>query len=271
MDVDTVTTILREEGITEGGQLGAISTQELNNILLADAALYGKITTFRHLITGIYNERIVATDFQLIDLESGEKLWEDEEKIAKRQLATDSEAIKDALLQNVASRIVEKWAKLPLLPESKEIVATHLATLPWGPNKEGYPTWLWSNPNMKIGASVLYGFPHIIGLQVAAWQQNLGFQANLGILTKSVNLLYSPSYNRIRRYYGGLRLGSDTVFGADFASGNELGLSIFGGIEFLRWKYGGILPNNSFSINFGFTLTGLTGPYLTVSNGLYFR
>lgn len=267
LSTNVITNALRDEGITDAGQLSAISTEELGQILDADALLYGRITTFRHFITGIYNERAVDVRFRLVDIHFNQRLWENEVRVANKQLSTEVKDIKEALISNVVGRIVEKTIRKPLLPESKQMVTTQLATLPWGSMRKGVPSWLWKNPGTKIGMSIVYGWPYIAGLQLTGWQQNIGLQASCSVLTGSLNLLYSPGSKGVKKYYGGIRVGYDRI---ETGSG-QLGLSVLGGVELLGWKYGGRIPNKSFSLYAGYSLSGLKGILIGASSGFYIR
>ncbi|MFB0515875.1 MAG: GNA1162 family protein [Candidatus Neomarinimicrobiota bacterium] len=270
LDPGAVTLTLREEGISYGGQLNAISVEELQELLDADALVYGEIVDFKHFITGLYNERSVATQSRLVDIYTGEVLWEDQATIRKRQIAENITDIGSYLLSHLTRRVFEKARHRPLMDESKELVAGQLSTLPWGPARPGYPSWRWENPNLKVGAGFIYGYPNLFGMQLGAWRQRIGVQVNLSFFTQSVNLLYAPVTRGPKKRYVGLRIGQDRQW-SDIESPPEPAVSVIAGIEALRWRYARLFPNAALSITVGYTLTGNTGFYVTIHRGFYFN
>jgi hypothetical protein len=272
LNTTIITAVLREEGISYAGQLNTISIEELEPLLEANALVYGEIYEFKHFITGIYNQRAVATRFELVDLHNGEQLWEDQAEIKKGQTSDDYGSVSLALLSHLARRFLEKATGKPLLAESREAVATHLATLPWGPRKKGYPSWLWTNPGLKVGMSLPYGYPNMIGVQLNAWRKKLGAQVNLSLLARSFNLLYAPTTKGPKKYYVGVRMGHDLNI-YDLEQPASPAFSVFVGLEALRWKYARLLPNLSLSMSVGYTFmdNGNPGFLFIINQGFYFN
>jgi len=165
---------------------------------------------------------------------------------------------------------VEKATGRALLEESGELVAGHLSTLPWGPGKRGYPSWLWTNPRLKGGFSMAYGYPNLFGAQFNFWRQRLGAQLNLSFGSQTMDLLYAFKTNGPKKAYAGIKLGNYLDF-ADPSDERKSGLSILVGIEALRWRYGRLIHNASLSISVGYTLGDCPGPLLIMNRGFYFN
>jgi hypothetical protein len=270
LETAAITTALKNEGITDAGQLKTISREELNQILSADAVLYGELLNFRHLLTGVYNERAVKTGFELVALANGDTLWNDNRQISNKEIGSTPFGIIKGLIWGTGKRIYEKSRGLPLYPESKELVATHLATLPWGPNRTGYPPWLWNNPNLKLGSAFIFGYPSIIGVQLKAWQSCFGAQADFSVMP-SARILYSPIRANTTKFYLGARLGYDTYEIWSDENEDHLSISPFMGFEWLHWQYSSYFRSHSFSLNLGWTFQTATGPFIEISNGFYFK
>lgn len=270
LETSVITTALRNEGITDAGQLNTISNEKLKQVLPADAIMSGDLFTFRHLITGVYNDRTVETRFNLLALEAGQELWRDERKISKKKTGGGCLGFVDGLIWEVGKKIYEKSVGTPLGSETKELVATHLATLPWGPNRHDYPPWLWNNPNSKAGFSYILGSPSLIGVQLKSWKSRIGFQADISLMP-SARLLYAWSTEGMCRAYWGIRIGYDyfSIWSDDDES--QLGISPFLGLEFLHWKYSSFHRSHSFSINVGWSLECAAGPFIEISNGFYIK
>lgn len=72
-----VDNLLKEEmGISEGGQLGAFSPQELGKTLNADLLLYGTITEFNTKYALVYSSIQVEGKFKLVETSQGKTIWE---------------------------------------------------------------------------------------------------------------------------------------------------------------------------------------------------
>jgi len=128
--IGEIDSLLRKEGITEGGQLNAISTEELLKLLKVDAVFYGTLLEFSDITLGYYQNRVVMANFKLIDLKSGDLLWEDEKKVSHKSLALNSKEAWKAFKRQVAVKTVEKTLNVHLMKESQKMINRILSTLP---------------------------------------------------------------------------------------------------------------------------------------------
>lgn len=122
--------LLKNEGITDGGQLKAISYQELKEVLGVDAAFFGTLLEFGDIMLGFYQNRVVKANFKLIELGTGKILWEDEKKISNKKLAFNSKNAWKAFKKQVVEKTVEKTLRFHLRKESQRMINLILSTLP---------------------------------------------------------------------------------------------------------------------------------------------
>ncbi|MEK7721924.1 MAG: GNA1162 family protein, partial [Elusimicrobiota bacterium] len=101
-DVREVDEKLRGIGISEGGQLNAVTPQKLAGLLEADALLYGDIETFNYSNIGVYAGRTVKMRLWLVDAKTGATLWETEKSKANSQLGLSKAAAKDIFVKGYA-------------------------------------------------------------------------------------------------------------------------------------------------------------------------
>jgi len=127
-ETDTIDSKLREEGITNAGQLQSITDEELGKLFNVDAVLYGTVLEFNYTTLGIYYKRAVKARFKLVNTHTGETIWEDERTSYHDEIVTRN--IKDALLEQLKEKAVDKLLRLPLMQESHEVVNSSFLTLP---------------------------------------------------------------------------------------------------------------------------------------------
>jgi len=108
-------------GISEGGQLNAVTPQKLGETLGADALIYGDIDTFNYSNVGVYAERMVKVRLWLVDAKTGEKLWETEKSKGNAELGLSKNAAKDVFIKGYANKAVENMLNNPLAPESEDV------------------------------------------------------------------------------------------------------------------------------------------------------
>lgn len=126
--LDETDNILKENGITQAGQLNSISYSELGKILDVDAVIYGKVLEFNYITLGIYYKRAVRANFKLINTHSGELLWEDEKVSYTQKIVT--EKIAEEFKKQLIEKTVDKILKSPLIEETQDVVRWALSTLP---------------------------------------------------------------------------------------------------------------------------------------------
>ena len=76
LPTDQVNAVLKEQGISEGGQLSAFTPRELGEFLGADLLLYGTVTEFNTKYALIYSSIQVQGRFKLVQARTGNKIWE---------------------------------------------------------------------------------------------------------------------------------------------------------------------------------------------------
>jgi len=113
---------LKSLGISEGGQLNAVTPQKLAGLLGADALLYGDIETFNNANIGVYAGRTVKVKLWLVDGKTGETLWETEKSKANSRLGLSKDTAKNILISGYAEKAVENLMDNPLYPESEDVV-----------------------------------------------------------------------------------------------------------------------------------------------------
>ncbi len=121
IDVKEAEEKLHGLGISEGGQLNAVTPQKLGSLLEADALLYGEIETFNNANIGVYASRTVKVTLRLVDAKTGATLWETGKSKVNSQLGLSKAAAKDILLKGYANKAVENIADNPLYPESEDV------------------------------------------------------------------------------------------------------------------------------------------------------
>jgi hypothetical protein len=113
---------LRSIGISEGGQLNAVTPQKLGELLGVDALIYGDLTEFSNANVGVYSNRTVEAALKLVDAKTGEKLWEATKRKADSKLGLSKDAAVSNLKSGYAAKALEGLMNSPLLPEAEEAV-----------------------------------------------------------------------------------------------------------------------------------------------------
>ena len=78
--ISVVDTMFKENGVYNGADAATISPQKLQEIFGADAALYVKVKEYGSKYQVIQTVATVAVEAKLVDLKTGELLWEGTEK-----------------------------------------------------------------------------------------------------------------------------------------------------------------------------------------------
>lgn len=127
--VETSDATLRENGITQGGQLGGVDPVTLKEILGVDYVFYGNVETFSNKNFVIYVSRWVKAGFKLVYTPKGELLWEAGSEAKKREYhfdPTDDDSMKAAMVGGLVSGIVQSALKA----EADLVVSRVLSSLP---------------------------------------------------------------------------------------------------------------------------------------------
>lgn len=113
---------LKSIGISDGGQLNAVTPQRLGELLGADALVYGDLTEFSNANVGVYANRTVEVSLKLVDAKTGEKLWETSKRKANSKLGLSKDAALGNLKSGYAEKALEGIMNNPLRPEAEEAV-----------------------------------------------------------------------------------------------------------------------------------------------------
>jgi len=117
-------------GITDGGQLPSATPQKLGLELGANGLLYGDLEEFNYINIGFFQNRIVEARYWLVDAATGDKLWEDEQKVIDPYIVTDVEEAKKALAVGLGVKWAEKAFHAALLPETAVMLNRIFETFP---------------------------------------------------------------------------------------------------------------------------------------------
>jgi len=142
LDNTVVDSLLNEQGITDGGQLAAISKEDLFKTLPVDGLLFIDLLTCDYQTLGISETRKVEATFKLYVLPS-KLAWEDERKVKEGKSAVESlfgaianptEAVKESA-KDFEKQVAAKGAKMWLMdhelkPEMEKLIKKTLKTLP---------------------------------------------------------------------------------------------------------------------------------------------
>ncbi|MCB4757002.1 MAG: DUF799 domain-containing protein [Elusimicrobia bacterium] len=122
--------LLEKAGIQEGGQLAVVDPVKLGKDLGVQALLYGYVESFGYINIGFYTERKVALELKLVDVNTGQVLWENAKNAATRQLTLNKDEATKNFAKGLADKAVDKLFGSPLEEEAKQATIKTLATLP---------------------------------------------------------------------------------------------------------------------------------------------
>lgn len=128
--IDRIDEILKKNGITQGGQLYAITPEKLGQELGVDALMYGELLEFGTLNIGFYRRKQVEASFKIVDAGTGKVLWEDVRKVSTKKFALDADAAKRAFAEGLAEKVVGKMLNIHLKAETRECIRRIVSTLP---------------------------------------------------------------------------------------------------------------------------------------------
>lgn len=130
MDIEVVNKKLADVGIVDGGQLPALDPTKMGKDFGVQALLYGSVASFDYTNIGYFLQRKVTLDLKLVDVATGQTLWENSGTGATRQVHLDSNEAKQALATGLADQLADKIFKTPLEEEARLATIQALAKLP---------------------------------------------------------------------------------------------------------------------------------------------
>lgn len=104
--VALVTRTFKENGLNSPDEIQAVSAAKLREIFGADAALYVEITEYGTRYTVIRSDTVVAAKARLLDLRSGETLWEGSARASSGEGQSNNNGLIGALVKAAIDQIV---------------------------------------------------------------------------------------------------------------------------------------------------------------------
>ncbi len=121
---------LKEQGFTDGGQLGATEPKQLGTWTGADGLFYTTLVNFNYMNLGYYWQRKVTVLGRLVRATDGEKLWETERTWMTLNVVTKNDEALKQFAGQVGTQALEKTLHVPLQPEARIAVKRLIDTLP---------------------------------------------------------------------------------------------------------------------------------------------
>ncbi len=136
--LETVDEVLQEEGVLISHDVHAFTAEELGDMLDVDAVMFGTITDFATKYAFVYASVAVQLRLELVHCQSGEILWQNEQRAAENTAAESiltlliyHDDLEKGLAVVAASNAV--WAALSKFrPYAEKAAAATLASLPAG-------------------------------------------------------------------------------------------------------------------------------------------
>ncbi|MCG3204451.1 MAG: hypothetical protein KCHDKBKB_01166 [Elusimicrobia bacterium] len=122
-DIQTTNKFLENVGIVDGGQLAVVDPVKLGKDLGVQALLFGNVTNFGYANLGFYYQRKVGLELKLVEVATGETLWENAAESVTRKVPSNNNETGKTFIEGLADQLKDKLSKNPLAEES------HLATL----------------------------------------------------------------------------------------------------------------------------------------------
>jgi hypothetical protein len=130
IDLDKTNQVLKDAGIVDGGQLPIIDPTKLGKDLGAQALVYGSVEAFSYTNIGYFVQRKVSLELKVVDVATGQTLWENTGSGATRKLTVDSKEAQRNLAQGLADQLIDKVYQTPLENEARIATIDTLRTLP---------------------------------------------------------------------------------------------------------------------------------------------
>lgn len=133
LDAEQVDKILKEKfGITDGGQLGSVSPQDLGKALAADGILYGNVLSFQDLPLGYVRKKTVKIYLKILDPKTGALLWEDQKGWTTPEIHLNPDEARRAAVRQVVDRQMRRIDGTFLREEAVIALEMALKSLPAG-------------------------------------------------------------------------------------------------------------------------------------------
>jgi hypothetical protein len=130
IDINEVNAKLESVGIVDGGQLVVVDPVKLGRDLGVHALMFGVVTHFDYVNIGFYRHRKVGLELRLVDVATGETIWEKSGQGYTPMVAFDADDAKKEFTKGVADQMAEKMLKSPLDDEARVAAIRTLTGLP---------------------------------------------------------------------------------------------------------------------------------------------
>jgi len=121
---------LRKLGITQGGQLGSVTPQEIAEAMGANALVYVDLLEFGYTTTGFLNVKRCKARIRIVDGETGDLLYSAEGRGAESTTAVSSEGAVRAGAEALGGQVLEKAVREPLAVQVEDALDKMLEWLP---------------------------------------------------------------------------------------------------------------------------------------------
>jgi hypothetical protein len=104
--------LLREQlKISDGGQLTAVTPQEIGQALGVDQLFFGDVLEWQKITTGVYNTVTVKANFKLVESKTGTVVWERTHAAGQRRINANVGDIVAGALGNLLLNPMTPYAK----------------------------------------------------------------------------------------------------------------------------------------------------------------
>lgn len=144
LPVALVDEMFRQNGYTDPGQIHEIPIAKLREVFGADAAIYIKVSQYGTTYSVITSESRVTASARMVDLRSGELLWEGSATASSAEGRNSNGGLIGMLLQAVVSQIAESVSNrshIVAATTSSRLLSAHPPDgLLYGPRSPKYGT-----------------------------------------------------------------------------------------------------------------------------------
>ena len=147
--ISVVDQVLKANGVTVADQAHEISTEKLHWVFGADAALYITVTEYGSKFQFLNSQSVVAIHARLVNLSSGEVLWDGRKRVVQEQNQSPSTvgllgSLVQAVVNHVINTLSDESRRLGFLANEQMLSWEYDTGLPPGPYRravlqEGQP------------------------------------------------------------------------------------------------------------------------------------
>ncbi len=108
-DLATTDKSMRELGISDGGQLAAVTAKDIGTKLDADVVFYGKVLQMNEVPLGVYFKRVIEIELRAVDAHNGKAFWSAREKYVDEEVSGKNAVL--ALAGQIAKSAAQRMKK----------------------------------------------------------------------------------------------------------------------------------------------------------------